>query len=376
MMRWDAIVIGGGLAGCAAAIQLAKAGKSVILFEKEKAAHHKVCGEFLSYEAQYLLAELGLDIAALGAVPIERMQLTKGHHTLTASLPFQGMSVSRYALDEALLQHTIRNGVLVERGTPVTSLTKEDDLWKVTVAQDSYLAESVFLATGKHDMRDLPRSAGDQNDYIGFKMYWRLTPQQTQRLEKRVRVILFKGGYAGLEPIEQGMANLCLVVSKPRFMEVGKQWDLLLAVIMQESPELASCLSEAQPCWDQPLAIFGIPYGLVYSEPPDPAKKLYRLGDQMAVIPSFCGDGMAIALYTAAQAVQSALGNNGASYHKLMRQKLLPQIRLASLVSRITASSIGQTVLFSVCRYFPRLLHCIALKTRIRKFRYYNRIEP
>ena len=368
MTRWDAIVIGGGLAGSAAAIQLAKAGKKVILFEKEKGAHHKVCGEFLSYEAQYFLETLGVDTAALGAVPIEAMQLTKGHHTLTTTLPFQGMSVSRYALDEALLLHAIAHGVQVERGAPVTALTKEGDTWRAVVAQNSYLAESVFLATGKHDLRELPRDAGDQNDYIGFKMHWRLSPEQTRLLEKRVRVILFKGGYAGLEPIEYGITNLCLVVTKLRFITLGKQWDLLLKTIMQEVPELAACLSEAQPYWDQPLAIFGIPYGFIYSEPPDSAKKLYRLGDQMAVIPSFCGDGMAIALYTAAQAVQAALGNSGTSYHKRMRQKLVPQIRLASLVSRIAGSSVGQIVLFAVCRFFPRVLHHIALMTRIRKF--------
>ena len=327
-----------------------------------------MCGEFLSHEAQYFLEALGVDIAALGAVPIEMIQLTKGRHTLTTALPFHGMSVSRYALDEALLLHATRHGVQVERGAPVTSLTKEGDTWRAVVAQNSYLAESVFLATGKHDMRDLPRRPGSQNHYIGFKMHWRLTLEQTQRCEKQVRVFLFKGGYAGLEPIEHGIANLSLVVTKPRFIEVGKQWDLLLAAIISKVPEMSACLFGAQACWDQPLAIFGIPYGFVYSEQPDSAKKLYRLGDQMAVIPSFCGDGMAIALYTAAQAVQSALGNAGASYHKRMRQKLLPQIRLASLVSRIAGSSVGQIVLFGVCRFFPRVLHHIALKTRIRQF--------
>lgn len=131
---------------------------------------------------------------------------------------------------------------------------------------------------------------------------------------------------------------------------------------------MLGAVSEAQPCWDQPLAIFGMPYGFVYREPRSPNEKLYRLGDQMAVIPSFCGDGMAIALYTAIQAANAALGNDRASYHTRMRQKLLPQIRLASLVSRITASSAGQSVLFSVCRYFPGLLHHIARKTRIKQF--------
>ena len=43
----EVVVIGGGLAGSAAAIRLAQNGKNVLLLEKEPAAHDKVCGEFI-----------------------------------------------------------------------------------------------------------------------------------------------------------------------------------------------------------------------------------------------------------------------------------------------------------------------------------------
>ena len=48
----EAIVVGGGLAGSAFAIELARQGRAVIVLEKTTGAHHKVCGEFLSAEAQ------------------------------------------------------------------------------------------------------------------------------------------------------------------------------------------------------------------------------------------------------------------------------------------------------------------------------------
>jgi menaquinone-9 beta-reductase len=47
----EAIVVGGGLAGAAFAITLARQGRPVIVLEKTTGAHHKVCGEFLSAEA-------------------------------------------------------------------------------------------------------------------------------------------------------------------------------------------------------------------------------------------------------------------------------------------------------------------------------------
>ncbi len=43
---------------------------------------------------------------------------------------------------------------------------------------------------------------------------------------------------------------------------------------------------------------------------------LYRLGDQMAVTPSFSGDGMSIALHTAFAAVETHLaGEDALAYH-------------------------------------------------------------
>jgi flavin-dependent dehydrogenase len=51
----DHLVIGGGPAGSMVAMRLAEAGREVLLLEKGRTAHDKVCGEFLSREAvQYL----------------------------------------------------------------------------------------------------------------------------------------------------------------------------------------------------------------------------------------------------------------------------------------------------------------------------------
>ena len=49
--RPEILVAGGGLAGGAAALALAQAGREVLLLEREAAAKDKVCGEFLSVEA-------------------------------------------------------------------------------------------------------------------------------------------------------------------------------------------------------------------------------------------------------------------------------------------------------------------------------------
>src|SRR5215207_11293847 len=84
-----AIAVGGGLAGGAFALQLARKGRRVVLLERTREPHHAVCGEFLSEEAQVVLASLGLDLSALGASSITSIRLVKGERQATSRLPFK-----------------------------------------------------------------------------------------------------------------------------------------------------------------------------------------------------------------------------------------------------------------------------------------------
>ena len=59
---YDVAIVGGGLAGLALSIQLAKQGHRVIVFEKEEYPFHKVCGEYISSESWDFLISLGLDL--------------------------------------------------------------------------------------------------------------------------------------------------------------------------------------------------------------------------------------------------------------------------------------------------------------------------
>jgi flavin-dependent dehydrogenase len=362
-MRWDAAVIGGGPAGAALATHLARAGRSTVLFEKEKGAHDKVCGEFMSQEGAYYLAALGLSAQSLGSLAIGHVRLVRRGGALTQALPFAAQSLSRRVLDEALLKRAAEAGAVIERGARVKGVVGEASSWVVQIeGSGTVFAKEAFLATGKHDLKDWKRPPGLQPGLIAFKAYWRLKPEQAAQLSSHVELILFPGGYAGLQPVEGGRANLCLLVRKSAFAQDYGSWERLITAMQQASPHLAQRLDGAECLLEKPFAIAGLPYGHVARE----SGGLWRLGDQAAVIPSFSGDGMSIALHSAKLAAECYLrGEDSQTYQQRLAAHISRQVRRATMLSRSLVSAGGQRLAIAAAFCVPSVLVLGAALTRI-----------
>jgi flavin-dependent dehydrogenase len=362
--RHEIAVIGGGLAGSGFAIALAEAGRDVVLVEREAGPHDKVCGEFLSGEALFYLQALGVDPRALGAVPIETVLLSRGRFSARRRLPFPAASLSRRRLDEAMLQRASEAGVRVLRGSAVRELRRAGPIWRLGLADGLALsAAEVALATGKHDLRGHARPPGRQNDLIGLKAHFRLRPDAAAELEGCVQLGLFPGGYAGLEPIEDGLANLCMVVRTSIYARHGRDWAALLAEVSTAAPALGALLDGAEQRQDRPLAVARIPYGLVRRSGDD----LWRLGDQAAVIPSFSGEGMSIALHSARLAATTLLqGGDSRTFQERLAAELRGQVGLATLLSQAFVHDGAQLAIAAAARLAPRTIAGVAAATRLR----------
>jgi flavin-dependent dehydrogenase len=359
----EVVVLGGGLAGSSAAILLARAGRNVSLIEKEAKPQHKVCGEFLSIEALTYLRNLGVNVSALGAVPIRSVRLAGRLGISETQLPFEAMSLTRRMLDEELLRLAAEAGVRVLRGCQVLNLEKEQSQWNVTLQNNSVITSPVtFLATGKHELRGQPPRCGVHADLIAFKMYWKLTSSQMEELSDHVELNLYHGGYAGLQPVEDGVVNLCCLVSRSHFQRLGSRWEILLHAMQAESPLLKRRLSDAEPLLLRPLAISSIPYGFVRQH----SAGLWALGDQAAVIPSFTGDGMSIALHSGRLAAEMYLrGETAKDFQQKLHDDLRKQVSFATILSRGLVREPQKTLLESAVRLWPYLLKVVANRTRI-----------
>jgi flavin-dependent dehydrogenase len=409
----DVIILGGGPAGSAAAIELAHAGRRVALIERSTTAHHKVCGDFLSTEALASLNNLGLDLSALGAVPIHNVRLAGSLGISSATLPFAAQSLTRRALDEALLERAAAAHALVLRGHFAESLHRNGDLWRVSIAGPNHgytlTAPHIFLATGKHDLRGLPRPLlGTHGDLVGLKMYLRLAPDQLDELRDTIELFLIPGGYGGLSLVEKPSdalaetttanlensvisteaqrsaetpvfrnsrahpqpvisetttANLCFVIHRKLLRDAGRGWDALAALLTQ-TPHLRARLADAEPLLPRPLAISPLPYGLLRRHAI--AENLWAIGDQAAVIPSFTGDGLALALHSGRFAARTVLDRQSAHhFHAELHKQLRHQLTFATLLSRGLVSQPRRAVIELAACLFPSTLRAVASHTRL-----------
>jgi len=358
----DHVVIGGGPAGSMLSTRLAAAGCQVVLLEKQREPHHKVCGEFLSAEAIGYLERTGVDPVALGAHPIQSVRLHASRKSVQAALPFAAVALSRRILDEALLRQAELTGCEVRRGVFVEKLHRQGDNFSIQLrGGETIRTKNVFLATGKHDVAEHPRGKGSHRNLIGFKMHCQLTPEGNNAVRHSMELFLFPGGYGGLSLIENNTANLCFVIHRSSVRAIGN-WSELLSTICADVPTMREILRDSTQRWPKPLAISPIPYGCFA----DVANGIWPIGDQAAVIPSFTGDGMSIALHSAGLAAEMYLaGRTPDEYLARLRGHLRSGMRFASTFSRIMVTSAGRTLAPYCLSLAPGMMGWIAARTRI-----------
>lgn len=360
MSTIETIVIGGGPSGASAACTLAAAGHEVALLERSDGPHHKVCGEFLSIETQAILRRLGVDPLIHGAVSVDSVGIHVGKHQVTAQLPFRALSLSRFRLDRALLDRVRQLGVDVRANAAAQSVSRDGAHWRVRLANgDTLQSRYLILATGKQGLRGL-RDSRDRS-LVGLKMHLRL--RDTVALTRRVDLFMLDRSYIGLELVEDGVANLCLVMTRDLAQQIGQGWPTLREHLLTASPRLATYLQDAEPQFDKPLAVVCPANGHLDDEAEPEA---YRIGDRLAHIPPFTGDGLAIAVASGRLAAQHVIRGLPPSLYLAAARALTKRpIRLASIVSRLAANRAGRTLIIGGASLVPGLVAGVVRRTRL-----------
>ncbi len=143
-------------------------------------------------------------------------------------------------------------------------------------------------------------------------------------LPPEVALLRFEGGYAGLQPGPDGRANLCAALMGP---------------IPRDAATMNARIAAGCDLAARPLAVAGVPYGF---QQPGGLPGAYRAGDRVSVIPSFVGDGMAMALASGEAAARAILeGQEAAAWHAAWGRRSARQVRVAAIGAWLIRAALG-----------------------------------
>ncbi|MGZ5190608.1 MAG: NAD(P)/FAD-dependent oxidoreductase [Flavisolibacter sp.] len=296
--EYDVAIIGGGLAGLAAAIQLTNMGHSVILFEKEKYPFHKVCGEYISLESWNFLTSLGIPLNEMNLPVIDKFILTSPNgKSFTTKLPLGGFGISRFKLDGMLSCIAKQLGVTMVEETKVVDV-KFDKKFGVNFqhGQSTIVAKVCCAAFGKRSNLDIKwnRSFLQSHDkkldnYVAVKYHIR-----TDWQKNLIGLHNFKNGYCGISKIEDDKYCLCYMTKADNLKTAGNNIPELEKQFLYKNPHLKKIFLSAEICAEFPLTISQISF----NKKTQVEDHMLMLGDAGGMITPLCGNGMSIALHT------------------------------------------------------------------------------
>lgn len=356
----DAIAAGGGLAGAAFALELVRRGARAMVVERTSGPHHKVCGEFLSDRAQKLLRYLGVDPQSLGASSVRTLRLASGARAAASRLPFQAMGLSRFCLDEALLDAARSAGVEMVRSSMVEGLGDKNGRTVVRTTHGDFECRAAALASGKHNIRGLSRPDGPM---VGFKIHVLPSPEAERALSGVVQLIAFSGGYVGFCLVEGGVLSIAWNIRREVLQTSGADWRAQSKLLAEQSSLFGDLASGAKPLWSKPLAVSGQPQGFMRAQSIAPS--IYPVGDQLAVLPTFAGDGTALALASGIAAARAVLdGEPAPDFQRRILREYSPQFRWAMAIDKVIKNPLLCRAGITVGRAAPSLLTMLVAATR------------
>jgi menaquinone-9 beta-reductase len=372
MTAWDVAVIGGGVAGSAAAALLARHGLCVVLFDKGRFPRQKVCGEFLSPDGAEVLRRVGVwpQIRLHNPPSIHSLALTAGGGEVRRKLPVPGWGVSRWLLDDALWHHAQGVGVTTHDRATVTHV--EGDLqrgFSLTVRQAGgpstpVQSRVVLCAAGRQGLPWVQRRAPDvgaTRRFVGIKAHFRGVP-----LNGHVELHTIRHGYCGLAEVSGDASNLCCWVEMRAFRHAGGTPDRFLASALRQNVRLRARLRMAEQLGSPWVTTS---YADGHTATPT-AAGIWNLGDAAAMVAPLTGDGMGMALRAAELAAtithmgfQRELTWEQASreYGRQWRREFWPRLRwgryLEGILLRPSTAHLARLALHWMPSLTARLYH-------------------
>ena len=299
-------IAGAGVAGLALGNALQRAGIATTIHEAGILPRHRVCGEFICGRGAAALQQLGLADSLHGALLHRKVHwYLKERCILKSTLPSPAYGISRYALDQRLAEtFQTSGGMLLEHSR----------------VADTAESEGVIYCSGRK---------ASKSDWMGLKFHC-----TTLVTLADLELHLGNDAYLGMSAIEDGRVNVCALFKKRPELKASRK-DLLLAYL--DGCGLSSVSQRLQTGGIDPKSHSGVA-GICFSSEPERQSPKLSLGDAYSVIPPFTGNGMSMALESAAIAFPELLAYSKGAQNWDMTLSNIQRVCLAQFDIRLRAA--------------------------------------
>ncbi|CAN5627540.1 NAD(P)/FAD-dependent oxidoreductase [soil metagenome] len=371
----DACIIGGGLAGLSLSILLARQGRNVVLFEKNKYPFHKVCGEYISLESKPFLERLGLSLPATQYPHIHTLQVTAVSGVeVNRKLDLGGFGISRYKLDYelSLIAKSFGVTILHER---VEDVVYHEKKYHVKTNNGNYISAICTGSFGKRSNLDvklhrpfIKSAKKGLNNYLGIKYHIRYNhPKDLIALHN------FKDGYCGISAIEEDKYCLCYLTTANNLADNNNDIPSMEKQVLHKNKHLQKIFTEAEFLYKEPLVISQISF----ANKTQAAGNMPLCGDAAGLITPLCGNGMSMAL-KASSLIAPLLDNflNGITnidqlnqqYSALWQSTFNRRLQLGRIVQSTFGNNLMTSAFLQTCKLFPAMADTLIRNTHGQPF--------
>ncbi len=373
---YDIAIVGGGLAGLSLSIQSAKAGFSVILFEKEVYPFHRVCGEYISLESFNFVESLGLNIREMNLPIVNRLLISSPDgNKIEQALDLGGFGISRYQIDYQLYQIAKSLGVTVVEGIKVDDIQFNKEHFSIQSTMGMIQSKVAVGSFGKRSNLDVkwkrPFILGKNkplNNFIGVKYHININwPNDLIALHN------FKDGYCGISKIEDGKCCLCYLTTAKNLKEHGGSIKEMEEGVLKKNLFLKEIFNNANHLFSEPITIAQI----CFDQKDLIENHVLMVGDAGGMITPLCGNGMSMALHGSKLAFESIekylkqeinQSELELQYTNAWKSKFSTRLKTGRLVQRFFGKRWITNLFIAALKPFPFLIKGIVKQTHGERF--------
>jgi len=362
-MRYDAVIIGAGPAGSAAARLLAQAHWNVCLVEKAVFPRRKVCGEFISATTMPVLKACGVAVPFISAAGplVTRIGAYAGSAMLAAPREQAwGRALGREHLDTMLRDAAVRAGATLFQPAQVTALQQDGDEQHCILDDGREISARVVIAAcGSWNTKGVFAVADNKpaaSDLFAFKAHF----AQSALPPGLMPLLAFPGGYGGLVESDNGRVSLSCCIRRDTLSKVrngGKAGDAVLAHIMATTKGARLALENAVQ--DGSILSTGpIRPGIRAMTHNDGAHddNVFFTGNIAGEAHPVIAEGISMAIQSSSLLAKLLISHRGELYAREWKRQFAPRIRAAALFAHLAMSGSGRLAGRAVLGAAPGLL--------------------